>query len=64
MIRLRGHHDALASEHVFRPIHALIRGETRMIAEDVLAGHALRDGVLLHRLHLVVGGGAVIAAHR
>ena len=34
-----------------------------MIAEDVLAGHALRDGVLLHRLHLVVGGGAVIAAH-
>ena len=34
-----------------------------MIAEDVLAWHALRNGVLLHRLHLVVRGGAVVAAH-
>ena len=35
MIGLGGHHDALGAEHVLRTIHALVRGEACMVAEDV-----------------------------
>ena len=63
MIGLGGHHDALGAEHVLRTIHALVRGEACMVAEDVVARHALGDGVVLHHLHLVVRHRAVVTAH-
>ena len=34
-----------------------------MVAEDVVARHALGNGVILHNLHLVVRHGAVVTAH-
>ena len=63
MVRLGGDHDAVRSEHIFRPIHALVRGKARMVAEHVVRRNALADGVVLHGQYLVVRRRAVVAAH-
>ena len=63
MVGLRGDHNARTAEHVFRAVHALVGGEARVVAEDVLGRHALRDRVAFHRRTLVVVLGAVVARH-
>ena len=63
MVGLRGDHNARAAEHVFRAVHALVGGKARVIAENILRRHALRDRIALHCRTLVVVLGAVVARH-